>query len=186
MADIPTGKTYLNPTHILEKLGVNPGQKVADFGCGGSGYFTLQAAKMVGSKGVVFAVDILKPALSAILSKAKLMGLFNVKTVWTDLEKVGAAKSIKNNSLDICLLKNILYQSKRQLEILKESARTLKKEAKLLVIDWEVIGLGFGPKKEDLVSKEDVIKMAVDIGLAKMESFKAGPYHWGLIFVKSG
>jgi len=186
MADIPTGKTYLNPTHILEKLGISPGQIVADFGCGGSGYFTLQAAKMVGNKGLVYAIDILKPALSAVLSKAKLMGLSNLKTVWSDLETVGAAKFISNNSLDIGLLKNVLYQSKRKPEIIKECARCLKKEAKLLVIDWEVIGLGFGPKKEDLVSKEDVIKMATDIGLAKMESFKAGPYHWGLIFVKSG
>jgi ubiquinone/menaquinone biosynthesis C-methylase UbiE len=186
MDNIPTGKTYLNPISILEKVGLEPSQKVADFGCGGSGYFALQAAKMIGSKGLVYAVDILKPALSAILSKARLMSLSNIRTVWTDLEKFGAAKSIKNNSLDFGLLKNILYQSKKQLEILKETARTLKKEGKLLVIDWEVTGLGFGPKKENLVSKENVIKMAASCGLAEMESFKAGPYHWGLIFVKSG
>ena len=53
--------------------------------------------------------------VSGIDSKAKTAGLYNVKTIWSNLEIIGATK-ITENSLDFTLLVNTLFQSKKQEE----------------------------------------------------------------------
>ncbi len=185
MLKLPSGKSYLDPAFLLEKLEVKGGMYVADFGCGGSGYFALQAAGMVGDKGRVYAIDIFKPNLSAIWRNIKMRGYQDVvRCVWSDLEIEGAAKKIKDGSVDRGILVNVLHQSKKQKEILKECIRTLKKEGRLLIVEWGSSGLVFGPKEKDLVDMERVKQLAAKTGLASMEEFKAGPHHYGLVFVK--
>ena len=118
MLKLPSGKSYLDPAFLLEKLEVKGGMYVADFGCGGSGYFALQAAGMVGDKGRVYAIDIFKPNLSAIWRNIKMRGYQDVvRCVWSDLEIEGAAKKIKDGSVDRGILVNVLHQSKKQKEI---------------------------------------------------------------------
>jgi len=186
MIKIPSGKSYLDPAFLLEKLDIKAGMKVGDFGCGGSGYFTLQAAQMVGDKGRVYAIDIFKPNLSAIWRNVKMRGYEDiVRCVWSDLEIYGAAKKIKDESLDRGILVNVLHQSKKQKEILKECSRMLKKEARLLFVEWSSPKLFFGPRENEIIEKNRVIQLAAEIGLAPMEDFKAGPYHYALIFVKT-
>ena len=79
----------LNPQQLLEKqLELKFGHQVADLGCGGAGYFTLPAARLVGSRGKVYAVDILKTALEGVLSKAiaRVFGvIFNHQLIPADL-----------------------------------------------------------------------------------------------------
>jgi len=185
MVRLPSGKTYLEPAVLLERLEISLAMRVGIFGAGGSGYFTLQAAEMVGSKGRVYAVDIFKPNLSALWAIAKFRGMDRmIRCVWSDLEIYGAAKRIKNESLDRGVLVNVLHQSKKQKEMLRECSRTLKKEGRLLVIDWVTAGFVFGPQEKNIVTRERVKQLATSLGLALMDDFKAGQFHYGLIFTK--
>src|SRR3989344_3933288 len=140
---ISGGNALLQPRQILkEHLRVQPGQSVGNFGCGGGGFFTLECARLVGDQGVVYAVDIVKAALSSVDGKAKLQGLYNVKTVWSDLEVVGALQ-IPEQSLDHGLLVNVLFQSKKHDDILREVTRLIKPQGKLLIIDWNQTPIPF-------------------------------------------
>jgi len=187
MDKMPSGKSYLDPVSLLEKLEVKPGMKVGDFGCGGSGYFTLQAAEMTGDKGQVFAVDIFKPNLSAVWRNVKMRGYDSfVRCIWSDLEIYKATKKIKDETLDRGILVNVLHQSKKQKEILKECTRMIKKEGRILIVEWSSSSkLMFGPQKKEIIDKPRVIQLASEVNLAPMEDFKAGPYHWGLIMTKT-
>ena len=168
---------------VLETAGIEEGMVVADLGCGARGYFALQTGKMVGKNGLVYAVDILKPALQSVESIARLHDIQNIKTVWSDLEVYGATKIIAE-SVDFCLLINILFQSKKQGAIIKEAIRLLKKDARLLVIDWKKTGAPFGPPIEDRILPEQVKKWTEEKGLKLEKEFEAGPYHYGLVFKK--
>ena len=42
--------------NIIRYIGIDSGQKILDFGCG-SGHYTIPIAKVVGEKGVVYALD---------------------------------------------------------------------------------------------------------------------------------
>ncbi len=178
----PIQHQYLDPAAILRRLSVQPGMQVGDFGAGGGAYFALEAATIVGDKGIVWAIDVFKPALSACASKAKLAGLTNVKTVWSNLEIYRGARNIPDHTLDIGFLVSVLHLSKKHREILRECSRMLKPGASFLVIDWEVTGFGFGPKREDLVPQQYIEKIALDLGLKVSERLEASRYHYGLIF----
>ncbi|MDP3986198.1 MAG: class I SAM-dependent methyltransferase [Candidatus Veblenbacteria bacterium] len=174
----------LDPQALLkQELGVQFGHQLADFGCGGAGYFTLPAARLVGSRGKVYAVDILKSALEGVLSKAKLENLLNIETVWSDVERVGATK-ITPTTLDSGLLINIMFQSRQNENILQEAHRLLKQGGKLLVVDWKVEPTPFGPPSPNRLAPEKVMELATKLGFTQEKQFEAGPYHYGFVFVK--
>ncbi|MFH1867043.1 MAG: methyltransferase domain-containing protein [Patescibacteria group bacterium] len=174
----------LNPPELLAKqLEVKFGHFVGDLGCGGAGYFTIPAARLAGSKGKVYAVDILKAALEGVKSKAKLENLLNIETVWSDLEKVGATK-ITADTLDSDLLINIMFQSRNNAALLDEAKRLLKVGGKMLVVDWKVEPTPFGPAVSERLAPEKVREFAKQFNLKEEKFFEAGPYHYGFVFVK--
>jgi len=182
MAVIPGGNNLINAKKVLERAGVTNNMKVGDFGCGGVGHFSLMAGELVGERGVVYAVDILKTVLSGVKERAKTRGLDNIKTVWSNLEVFGATK-IEDASLDIGFLINILFQTKKDAEIIKECARMIKVGGKILVIDWNK-DPGFGPAVHDRVDVDEIRRIFKDLGFREMESFEAGKHHWAMVFVK--
>lgn len=173
----------INIPEVYKKLGLEPNQKVADLGCGRTGSWVFTAAQFVGEGGIVYAVDILKQVLKVIETEAERNNFMNVRTVWSDLEIYGAAK-IPEGSLDAAFLTNTLYQSHQQGKMVQEAVRLLKPEGKLLVVDWNQHIANFGPAKEHRVDPEVIKKTCEDAGLALLESFEAGQYHFAYIFQK--
>lgn len=178
------GSELINASDILEnELGLVYGSQVADLGCGGTGFFTLESAKLVGERGLVFAVDILKMVLKNIEHRSDMMGLDNVKTVWSNLENYGAAK-INDGILDFGLLVAVLFQNKNPEKIMREAVRMLKQGGKLLVIDWKDGRFPFGPPNEMKVSPNRVNDVALGAGLKRIKDIKVGRFHYGIIFEK--
>jgi len=183
MPGIIGGNILIDANALLEKVGVEEKMKVADLGCGSSGHFVFPAAVMVGKNGIVYAVDILRTALETINKRAHAENLANIKTIWSNLEIFGATK-IEAGSLDIGLLINTLYQSHKRAEIIRESVRLLKKDGKLVIVEWKNIATPFGPPAEERVKKELVDNGAKKLGLKPELEFEAGQYHYGLIYTK--
>jgi len=181
MVHISGGNELLDALAILARLGVKTGSKVADLGCGGAGHFIIPTAKLVGSNTIAVAADIQKQVLHAVSSKARIEGVNNIKTVWTNLENIGAT-NVEEKSLDFALLINTLYQSPKPKNIMIEAVRLLKEDGKLLVIDWNKNASPFGPATENRIGEDEIKKIANDINLEQVDSFNPGPYHYGLIF----
>ena len=89
---LPTGRALLDANKILQRVGLGPNMNFADLGAGTLGHLVLPASQIVGENGRVYAVDILKSALEAVKSRAQLLGVHNLETVWGDIEKVGGVK----------------------------------------------------------------------------------------------
>jgi len=177
------GNTLLDANLILSKSHLTEKMKVADLGCGSSGHFVFPSARLVGKKGIVYAVDILRTTLESINKRARAENLPNIKTIWSNLEIFGATK-IENSSLDIAYLINTLHQSHKRAEIIRESIRMIKGGGRLVVVEWKNIAAPFGPATEEKVKKEAVEEAAKKLGLRPDEDFEAGQYHYGQIFVK--
>jgi ubiquinone/menaquinone biosynthesis C-methylase UbiE len=184
MDRIPSGNELLNPTKLIQKADIGSRKIVADFGCGSSGVFALQAAKAVGDKGVVYAIDVMKSSLASVVSRSHMEGLNNITTVWSNIELYGATK-VTSGTVERGLLINVLFQTKKHLEILKEVKRMLKPGAILLVVDWLPHGAPFGPIDKDRVPAEQVKRLATELNFKLLEEFLAGPFHYGLLLVNS-
>ncbi|MCX6740892.1 MAG: methyltransferase domain-containing protein [Candidatus Parcubacteria bacterium] len=180
---VPGGNELINAKDLLAKAGLEEGMRVGDLGCGARGHFATQAAKMVGNKGIVYAVDVVKNVLTSVLSYAHILGIYNITAVWSNLEKYGATK-IRPSSLDMALLVNVLFQTTDDATVLKESVRLLKTSGKLVICDWKRTGAPFGPAVELRVDFEAMKQLAAGLGLKLEKEFAAGPYHWALVFKK--
>lgn len=153
--------------------------RVADFCCGSSGHFVFPLSKLVGEEGEVYAVDILKSALNGIEGRAKLEGVANINIIWSDVEKYGATK-IEAESLDFASFIN----DEPKPTMLKEAARLLKAGGVLLIVDWTMELVAFGPPPEKRVGPEVYKEVIPPLGFSLKEQFIAGPYHYGLVFEK--
>lgn len=180
----PLKTNLLNIDLIFEKAKIKEGEKIGDFGCGKNGYFSFLSAKNVGRKGMVYAVDIIKNNLAIVEKEAKEHNLPQIKTVWSDIETFKATK-IEEESLDLIFLVNILHESSKPIDIIKESVRLLKRGGRLVVVEWKKIASPIGPDVASRLDKEFIINIANKAGLIKEEEFEAGKYHFGILFVKA-
>lgn len=173
---------FLDPDSVVRGFGVNEGMKIADFGCG-AGYFTISLAGMVGPDGKVYALDVQEVALDNVMAKARAHELENIEAIRTNLEVLGGS-SLPNESQDIVLLANILFQSNRKNDIIKEGVRVLKSGGKFIVIDWRKDTNGFGPPSNLRMDSEGIKTLVEKENLKFENNIDAGQFHFGLLFHK--
>lgn len=149
----------------------------ADFGSGSGGWAFPLAKKL--EEGKVYSIDILEEPLSALRAKAKLEKIFNIETIKSNVEK---GSKLFNESCDLVLMTNLLFQCEDKKKVIEEGKRVLKPGGKILVVDWK-LDATLGPEK-GRVSPEEVKETALDLNLRIEKEFEAGSYHYGLVFLK--
>lgn len=180
MFTLPTGRALLDPNRILEEAGIRQGMKVADLGVGNIGHFLFPAASMVGAQGMVFGIDILRPALEAVQNRLKISGEQNVNLVWGNFETLGGTK-LPDHSVDLAVMVGVFHAIRQDLA-LKEAMRILGTDGILLIVDWKPQGGPMGPRPESRLSKEEARRLAESSGFVFKKEFEAGPNHYGLVF----
>ena len=74
--------------HLMADARLEPGEKVADVGCGG-GRATFAAAEVVGESGSVVAFDVSRDALDTVKTRSAERGVTNVVTAQGDVQRDG-------------------------------------------------------------------------------------------------
>ena len=175
---------FANPQKNIEQFHVDPGMRVADIGAG-SGHYSIQLAKQVGSSGKVFAIDIQKDLLDRIKGQAKELGFLNVETVWGDIEKPNGT-SLRDMSVDRVIFSNILFQIEHKDMAVKEIARIIKPKGSILIIDWTDSFGGLGPHPNQVIGPYAVKDLFNANGFSFERDIDAGAHHYGLIFKRHG
>lgn len=170
------------PRQTLKSAGLRAGMQMADLGCG-SGFFTIPAAQIVGEDYLVYAVDILKPALEHVRSRAKLEGLHNIKTVWANLDIIGSTK-LAAGAVDFAFIASALFETQYPERFLEEAKRILKPSGTLVIVEWDTEHMPIGPRPEHRIGEEDVTQLGRKAGLNLTRRFRPGSYHYGLVFAK--
>jgi len=170
---------FLNPSEVLKQLRLEKEMVAADFGCG-SGGWVLPLARQL-EEGKVYAIDILEEPLSALKGRAKLEKIFNIEIIRSNVEAKNGSK-LSNNSCDLVLMTNLLFECENKKNVLEEGKRVLKPGGKILVVDW----IKDNPLTTEIewVDFEEIKKIAKELDLKLEKEFEAGAYHHGLIFTK--
>lgn len=126
----PKRDEKLQPNRIMEVLGIKEGSSVADIGAG-SGWFTVRAAKRVGSNGAVYAVEINAEYVKYIDDRAKRESLANIRTVLgKEDDPLLPAKSV-----DAVLLLRTYHEVAQPIRLLKRTREAMRPGALLGIID---------------------------------------------------
>lgn len=122
---------WQRPSEVFDALGVQPGHRVADIGCG-FGYFTFRLAPRVGAEGKVFAVDIDKEAIDKVRNRKDREKLEQVEPI------LGASTDPRlPNDLDSVLIVDAYHEFREYERTMQAVFRALKPGGRLVIIDGE-------------------------------------------------
>lgn len=172
---------FSDPQKNIAELGIADGMKVVDLGAG-SGFYTIEAAKKAGARGMVYAVDVQQDLLNKIKNFAGTIGIHNIEVVWGNIEKIGGTK-LREAVADRVILSNTLFQIalEDRDNLALEAKRLLKSGGKLMVIDWA----GASPlSPKTLVPRVLAEGIFQKAGFTIEKGFDAGDHHYGIIFKK--
>lgn len=175
---------FTNPKRNIEQLALTPGMEVADFGAG-AGYLAVEAAEAVGAEGAVYVIDIQQELLTKVTHIAQERHVNSLVYIHSDLEQAGGS-TLPDQSMDVVLVSNLLFQVKDKHAVLTEAHRVLKPEGRLLIVDWRESFGGMGPQPEAVVREDDARSFAEEAGFVHATDIDAGAYHYGLIMSKHG
>jgi len=114
---------------VLREVGIQPGFRVLDYGCGPGGYL-VGVAELVGRSGKIYALDIHPLAIRRVQSIAEKKQLTNVETI-----RSNCGTGLPDNSVDIVLLYDVFHTLSDPQAVLAELHRVLKKNGTLSFSD---------------------------------------------------
>ena len=122
---------WQRPGEVFDALGLKPGHRVADVGCG-FGYFTFRLAARVGAKGKVYGVDIDQKAIDRVRQRKERENLAQVEAVLGE-----SADPHLPNDLDAVLIVDTYHEFREYDQTMKAVFRALKPGGRLAIIDGE-------------------------------------------------
>src|SRR5262249_7491188 len=163
----PDRDQWQPPEQIMDDLNIAEGAIVADVGAGG-GWFTIQLARRVGPRGLVYAEDVQQPMLDAILRRAQRENLFNVRTF------LGTANDPKlPRGIDAAIIVDVYHEMAcaarpscgEPVALLRNLARSLKPQGRIGIVDFFPGEGGPGPAADERVDPDIVVRAAAAAGL---------------------
>src|SRR5437899_8564638 len=115
--------TRVTAARLVRRLGIEPGMRVVDVGCG-PGRLALPAARAAGDQGEVLAVDLQRAMLDIVERRAAAAGLRNVRT----LEAAAGSGALPAGRHDVAVLSFVLGEipPDRRRAAVRELVETLR------------------------------------------------------------
>ncbi len=173
---------FSDPEKVVSQVELTPRMHVADFGAG-AGYYSILLGKALHGTGAVYACDVNDDLLKKIKNAATRERVHNIHIVCSDIEKLGGTQ-LKDNSIDVVLVTNTLFQVKNREALIGEARRILKKKGTLYIVDWKDSFEGIGPHPDDIFPETVARAMIEKAGFMFHKMVSAGEHHYGLAFKK--
>jgi len=147
-----------------------------DIGCG-RGFFTLPAARIVGKGGKVYGVDIDDEILAELRVKADKEGLDNIVLKTGEAERVIPCRSCA----DFVFYGIDLHDFMEPKKALANARIMLKKDGRLIDLDWKKETMEIGPPVQIRFSHEEARELIEEAGFKTEHIAEAGKYHYIII-----
>lgn len=177
--DNPKRREFLPPYEILKKLGLQEGDIIADIGCG-IGYFSIPAADIVGSKGIVYAMDIELEMIEETERRAVGNGMANIRPIVTaeyDL-KVG------DSTVSFAFACLVLHEVEDRVRFIREIKRILKGNGKIVIVEWIKKESDWGPPADHRLENGYVTQVLQDCGFKNVSTTDINEYFFAVMASK--
>jgi len=172
----PERQQWQDPEKILTSIGLIPGKVFVDVGCG-DGYFALPAARRVGPRGKVFAVDIDAAAVKRLQEQATREGLDNLFSEVREAEET----VICEGCADYVFFGIDLHDFDDPAHALLNAKKMLCSRGHLIDLDWKDKSMEFGPPLQKRFSIDKARHLIESAGFSIASVSDAGPYHYLII-----
>ncbi len=169
---------------FFQALGLKPGISVVDLGCG-PGDYSIPIAKLIGTEGRVYAVDLWEGCIELLRSEIARLGIVNIEPILADMSK---RLPFEGDSIDACLMATILHDLKENGShdaTLAEVKRILRKGGILAVVEFRKIDGPPGPPASIRLSPAETSALVEPHGFARKATHELGP-HTYLMILASG
>lgn len=178
-----SGNHLIDPYELFDRVQLHEGMHIADFGCGRTGHVVFPGSKVVGERGIVYAVDVLKDVLENIRRRAAIEALHNIEVLWADLE-IPNSITIAPKTLDIGFYVNMLFHFKNYDIALGEAHRVLRLKGRIVVLDWSKRLSTLGPQDGEMVDFGAIEQWGLQNGFVVQEDYYVGDYHRCMILYR--
>ena len=178
----PRRETWEHTSRIIDALPLQPGQSVADIGCG-PGYYTCKFADKVGPEGTVYALDINDLHVAYLSNFVARMGIPNIHILLSNVDDV-----VMTNSVDmafLCSLYHVIYTTSSESdkdELITSIKRMLKPDGRLVIVDNGLVDDTTLPYHGPYISKELLAAQMAYYGFALEKSIQIIPQRYMLVF----
>jgi ubiquinone/menaquinone biosynthesis C-methylase UbiE len=175
----PNRVAALKIDEVVSRLHLQPGATVADIGAG-AGAFDAALSAAVTPTGTVYAVDIEQGLLDHIASRAKMLGLSNVRVVlggFTD-------PRLPARNVDAALIYDVLHHITNRETYLKNLAGYLAPKGSIAVVDFIPGKGGHAKDAEQQISRQQTDAWMAAAGLKLVEDIPLFDDKWFAIYSK--
>ena len=144
----PKREEKLHINRVMDILKIREGSRVADIGAG-SGWFTVRAARRVGARGEVYAVEINEDYLKHIAGRASKEQLSNIRTVLGREDDPLLPKA----SVDAVLILKTYHEIAEPIRLMRNLRRSLSAGALVGIIDRNGTGDDHGLDDRKVISE---------------------------------
>lgn len=125
---------YANRQAIVDALGLDDRERVADVGAG-TGFFSELLAKEVGPNGLVWALEISPRFIESMKARFEKAGIENIEVLGSTDKTTGLAEV----SIDLAFICDVYHHFEYPKEMLRSLRYALRPRGELVVIDFELI-----------------------------------------------
>lgn len=160
-----TEQVYAVAEKVLAAVGIRPGGRCLDFGCG-HGNYTIPLARLVGPTGEVLALDRDAEVLQRLGDRARRAEIENVRVLSPSAK---TTLPVEDESIDVVLIYDVLHDhyftAKQRTALMEEAGRVTRPGGRLSVFPNHMTGRQI---------KRDVVSQAGHLGFEVMEAY-VGP-----------
>lgn len=180
------GKLWPTPGATLRRLGIGPGQSLAEIACG-NGYFALPAARIT-DPAPVYALDLEDSLLEECVRLAEHQGIENVVPVHGDARRMA---QLLPERVDVVLVANTFHGVDDKRAFVEQAAESLRPGGRFIIVNWHdrpretttVAGEPRGPPTDLRLSPDETNAVVLDGEAFSLEErVELPPYHYALLF----
>ncbi len=116
----------------------------------GTGFFSREAASIVGDRGVVYALDMSEEMLGILKQRGVPK---NTHVIKSDEYRL----PVPDETADLTLLSTVVHENTDTPKLLSEAVRVTKRTGSVAIIEWKKQDEEIGPPKAERLGKEDLL-----------------------------
>jgi ubiquinone/menaquinone biosynthesis C-methylase UbiE len=162
---------------LIQLLQIKKGMVIADIGAG-TGYLSRRMSEMVGTNGVIYAVDVQPEMMGKIKLLAKKH--INIQPVLSQVDDVKLAE----NSIDMAIMVDVYHELEYPFETIQSVLKALKPQAQLILVEYRAEDYKVKIKEIHKMTESQIIKELTAHPLKWQKTIHSLPLQHIVIFTK--